>query len=128
MIPLLPASSWPCLPRLGPSVVLVDAALSFYPLPDHACPLVQLQAAEVEGARPASEEEGGLRGEMQPGRGAVRVLGTRTGADTTQAGSGLSHHLPKGNSFNTPLRMGQSASKKAFLPKYTLNFDVMGTG
>lgn len=56
------------LQRLGPLVVLVDAALSFYPPPVHACPLVELQAA-VERARAVSEEEDGSWGEMQPGRG-----------------------------------------------------------
>lgn len=77
---------------------------------------MQLQAAEVEGAGAAGEEEGGSQGEMRPGRGAVPVLGTCMCADTTQAGSSLSHHLPKGNTSNTTLRMGWSASKRAFLP------------
>lgn len=57
-----PASSWPRLLRLGPSVVLVDVAVSFYPQPDHASSLMQLRAAEVEGAGEASEEKGEIVG------------------------------------------------------------------
>lgn len=57
MIPLPPSLLLTLSPKAG-AVSCFDVALSFYPQPDHASPLMQLQAAEVEGAGLASEEEG----------------------------------------------------------------------
>lgn len=120
-----PASSWPRLLRLGPSVVLVDVAVSFYPQPDHASSLMQLQAAEVEGAGEASEEKGeivGLNTTWRRHRAGLQHMDAcrhRAGWELAQ------HHVP--SSFNASLRTGWSISKKALLPPAEHRANALGS-